>query len=393
MNPLSKFGLVLAGLSIIFLVQCSKQNEETSVSPKVEDYESYSWTSFRGGQEQHAALALELVGTPQLKWRYDMGGPVKSTAVVANGRLFLGSDRGRFVALSLSEGELLWEFQVEDSIEGAAALVADLVIFGDGLGVVYALDQTDGSEKWRFTSEADVKGGINFAKLKNGSYGVVFGSYDSNVYCLEAESGETVWTFETDNYVNGTPAISQDGRVSFGGCDSNLYIVDLNTGKELGFVPVDSYVASSVAIRDGVGYLGHYGNQLLAYDLYTQKILWEFKAGEFPFFASAAVSEDSLVIGSRGKKIYCLERDKGTVKWEFSTQGDVDSSAVIAKDLVIVGSHDGRLYGIDLDSGEEHWSYDLGSRITSSPVVVGQHVIIASEDGSVTFFSFKDSEA
>ena len=53
----------------------------------------------------------------------------------------------------------------------------------------------------------------------------------------------------------------------FGGCDAILYMVDAITGEPQGEIEIGSYVANSVAVKDGVAYLAHYGNQAEAYSL------------------------------------------------------------------------------------------------------------------------------
>ena len=42
---------------------------------------------------------------------------------------------------------------------------------------------------------------------RSGALRIVVGSYDFKVHCVDAATGKAAWTFETSNYVNGTPAI------------------------------------------------------------------------------------------------------------------------------------------------------------------------------------------
>jgi outer membrane protein assembly factor BamB len=60
---------------------------------------------------------------------------------------------------------------------------------------------------------------------------LVVGSYDNFVHCINAKTGKVVWTFETQNYVNGVPTISEGKYVVIGGCDSVLYVIGLEDGK------------------------------------------------------------------------------------------------------------------------------------------------------------------
>ena len=50
---------------------------------------------------------------------------------------------------------------------------------------------------------------------------VYFGSYDRNVYCLDASTGDKVWNYTTGNTVESCPSIS-NGYVYVGSWDGNV---------------------------------------------------------------------------------------------------------------------------------------------------------------------------
>jgi hypothetical protein len=105
---------------------------------------------------------------------------------------------------------------------------------------------------------------------------------------VDAVSGEVVWKYETESYINGTPAVA-DGKVAFGGCDARVYVISAQDGKKLNEIDAGSYIAGSAAF-DGVRvYLGHYGNEFICADTNTTEILWRREGGD-PFFSTPAVS-------------------------------------------------------------------------------------------------------
>jgi outer membrane protein assembly factor BamB len=198
-----------------------------------------------------------------------------------------------------------------------------------------------------------------------------------------------IWTHGTDNYINGTPAVSATGDVIFGGCDSFIHVVQLADGKETRQIDSEAYIASSVAIADGIGYVGNYGNVVLAFDLKSGNVLWKYRDRNFPYFSSAAVTKDRVIIGGRDKRLHCIDRTTGKSVWNFQTRGSVDSSPVVCGDIVVVGSEDGRLYGVNLAEGTERWVYEIGAPIISSPAVSDGVVVIGAEDGNLYCFSTK----
>src|SRR5690606_11264548 len=132
---------------------------------------------------------------------------------------------------------------------------------------------------------------------------IYVGSYDNFLYCLDAKTGEKVWAIETNNYINGTPAVA-DRKVVCGGCDSVLYMADALTGESRGEIAVDAYIANSVAVDEGVIYTAHYGNEAAAYKISDQSLVWRHHDRDFPYFASPAVTKDRVYVAGRGKRLY-----------------------------------------------------------------------------------------
>ena len=64
-------------------------------------------------------------------------------------------------------------------------------------------------------------------------------------------------------------------------------------------------------------------------------------------FSSPAIGGDgNIYVGSNDDKLYSINAD-GSLKWSFTTGGDVESSPAIGADgTIYVGSHDGKLYAI-----------------------------------------------
>jgi outer membrane protein assembly factor BamB len=63
--------------------------------------------------------------------------------------------------------------------------------------------------------------------------GVVYvGSFDNNVYALNAKTGAKLWTYATSNYVQSSPAVA-NGVVYVGSWDNNVYALNAKTGAKL----------------------------------------------------------------------------------------------------------------------------------------------------------------
>jgi outer membrane protein assembly factor BamB len=349
------------------------------------------WPGFHGGGALLGIASGPASDALSPLWTVKLGGPIKSSAAVSDGLVYVGSDDGKVYALDAAKGTTKWTRDAGGPIEAPPFVRGGLVYIGSEDGALYALDAATGVVKWKHATEGKILSGANVAILADGRERIVFGSYDHHLYGVDAKTGERAFAVETDNYVHATPAV-EGTRVVFGGCDGVLRVVDATDGKLASQVKVGAYMAGSAALegkgKELTAYIGHYGNAVVAVDFDANGAFWTYKDRDFPFFASPALSTDRLVVGGRDRRVHALDKETGKALWTFQTQGKVDSSPVIVDGRVVVGSADGRLYLLRLSDGKKLWSRDLGSGISATVAVTGGKVFIGTEDGRMHAFVF-----
>jgi len=348
-----------------------------------------NWPMFRGQQRLLGVAQGILPNTLSFIWKFKTEGQIKSSPVIVDGLVFVGSSDKNIYAIDVNDGHQVWAYQTDDTVEATPCVIEGSIYAGSSGGFLYALDANSGSFRWKYETDGQILGAANWTLSPDGrTIWIIVGSYDNKLHCLDSTSGETVWTYETDNYINGSPAVEEQIAV-FGGCDALIHVVFLSDGTMVKTVDSGSYVAASAAILDGQVYVGNYDDVFIKADIETGKILWKYEDSKAPFFSSPAIGRDVVVVGSRDELVHCIGRNDGKQLWTFQTLGEIDSSPVICGDKVIVGSQDGRLYMIRLSDGGKVWSYEIGQAISSSPAVANGMVIIGCDDGYVYAFGTK----
>jgi len=356
---------------------------------------SADWPFYRGDRALTGVAGGELPQRPALLWTFAAAGAVTSSPVVAEGRVFFGSDDGKVYAVGLRDGLELWSFATQDIVEAPPLVLNGSVYVGSSDACFYALDAASGELRWKTGTGDRILGGANwFEAADGGGARIVVGSYDTRLYCFDAASGATLWTYATDNYVNGTPAILGE-RIVFGGCDAALHVVSAVTGQGLERIQLceECHIAGSVALHDGRAYFGHYGNAFVCVDLPRGEQVWIYTDPSQAFFSSPSIGADRVVFGGRDKRLHCARLDDGAPLWTFPTGRKVDGSPVICGDKVVFGSGDGRLYVLALESGEQLWSHDLGDSIFTSPAVADGVFLVGCNDGKVYAFGAQSPPA
>jgi outer membrane protein assembly factor BamB len=65
------------------------------------------WNNFRGNQNLTGKTDVEIPAKPKLLWNFKTGDNIKSSPVVCNGKIVVGSTDGTIYCLDL-KGKLLW---------------------------------------------------------------------------------------------------------------------------------------------------------------------------------------------------------------------------------------------------------------------------------------------
>ncbi len=356
-----------------------------------------SWASFRNGNAQQGVAGSSLPEKLSVLWKInDPDGFVCSAAIVGDD-VIAGALSGTLYNINRTTGKIRWKYRTIDSTDpdefapgfkGAPRVTNDLIFIGDEEGIVHAIDRKTGKKKWRYKTEGEIAGCVAVVG-KN----ILVGSYDSNLYCLNGGSGELVWKFQTGDRINGSPAVV--GNYTFvAGCDEHLRVIDISKGKEQGNVPLESYLIASPAVMGDMLYVGTHNAEVVALNWKQQKIVWRYqrKEKDFPYHASAAVTDQYVVVGGHDKRMHCINRKTGKEVWTFLTRAQINSSAAIVKDRLFFGSNDRHLYELKLKDGKQLWKFNMGNKVTAG-IAIGENCLIAGTEGpNGTLFCFGEKK-
>ncbi|MFO0938626.1 MAG: PQQ-binding-like beta-propeller repeat protein [Gemmataceae bacterium] len=341
------------------------------------------WPVFRGNSAMTGLADTEIKGELDVAWTFKTGNAIDSTPVVVNGVVYVGSADKHVYAVDFATGLQKWKTPLGSPVRAAPGVKDGRVYLGDVDGKFHCLDAATGKIIWSFEAKQEIVSGCNFFEDK-----ILFGSNDGCLYCLNAD-GKQQWAFSIDQPINGSPAVA-NGYSFIAGCDEILHVIDLKTGKEVGQVGIGGPAGATAAVAGKMVYVGTMSNQVIAVDLTKPEAptkSWTFEAAkrQQPFYSSAAVTDSLVILGSRDKRLYALNRKTGQEAWSFPTDSMIDSSAVVLGDSVYFGSAstDGNFYCLELKSGKKKQEMLLDSAITSSPAVGPNAILVGTEKGTL----------
>ncbi len=262
--------------------------------------------------------------TSKLNWTFSVPGNnskfnksyINQPMLTYNGCVLFGSPDRYFYCLNESTGKLVWSFKTNEGLTydygiiGGAAAVNDSVYFGACDGYIYCLDLSSGNERWKyFTGDSISSTPVlynNYVYITVGVHNSTLGDrHIYKIFCLDNRIGALKWEYKTNDHIITSPAVGEN-RVVFGSLDSNVYClnIDSNTSAYSPFY-ANTGVWSSPIIADGKIVFGTMDSKL--YCLYAQTgiIFWDLILDN-PISSSPALANNRIFINTQSGKLYSI---------------------------------------------------------------------------------------
>jgi outer membrane protein assembly factor BamB len=236
---------------------------------------------------------------------------LKSSPAVSNGKVFVGSLDGFMYALDANSGNIVWKCRTDGPILSSPAVSGGAVFFTSEepkIAGLYKVDAASGSLAWRkpIPYEYQFTGGTEMIGSPSVADGMVFTSSDLRTYyAINANAGETVWTFRDPDameFIMSSP-IYVNGQ---------LYVID-------------KFSITSLNATNG-------------------NTNWSFFTGD-ELYASPSYADGKIYIMTSQRHIFVLDaNNNGSKLASYTTPSGSWSSPTIANGRLYIGNHDWNVY-------------------------------------------------
>lgn len=414
------------------------------------------WSFTTGGAVRSSPLILNNISTPS--------GP---RSVV-----YFGSGDGSLRAVDLLTGAGLWSAAFGGAVDSSPSFTSEaagggIVVAGSADGTLRAFGASTGAPMWSSPAGGPVTGAVPLATAGGGmpcqafaSFGAAAGTLTGGLASFNCLTGAPLWTHPMDTIPAASPGLLPDSggpgtgsfKVIVGGANGNIYALERGTGIQIWSSPTgggpitsgptltDSVVYMSTAspaggthgdlkIMDGDGNLigslplsggsptqapsAIVNNGLLiapsggGLDAYTLQSLWPqfhndtsklgynayeatatiynlgskwtFNSGSL-FTSSPIATNGNVYVGSANGNVYALNATTGTFKWIYTTGDWVVAAPAVSGNSLYVGSKDGTFYALTASTGALLWTFSTGGPISAPATVKNGVVYFGSED-------------
>lgn len=314
----------------------------------------------------------------KVAWEYPIKSAIMSPPLITESAIYFGSlgdvEQAAFYSLAKETGKEIWVKQLSDGLSSSPIIVGNMVCFGSDDGYFRCLDLEMGNTLWKFSPEQrslDANDCDQCALKINDPFfdgtAIYFGSHDHNLYALDPQNGQLLWSFFANGSVFESPTVL-NGIVYIGSEDGNIYAIDSESGKEFRRYPIPSKNASgeesgvySTPIVDA-GTIYAVNGTLAAVDMETGDIKWQILGSSLytnQIIGNPILFKDVIIVSTL-ETIYAVDKISGEIRWKQSDIKDgIFFTPTLYQEMIYFGDSNGYLYGISANTGKLSFRYNM----------------------------------
>lgn len=352
-------------------------------------------------------FALSIRDGKQL-WSFETRGNILSAPLYYKNRIYAGSTDGNIYCLDEINGKKLFEFPAGKAIIGNIIARERSIFFASRNGKLYCVDSERGFLKWEYFFGSRLINELYF----NGDT-LVLNSPDKCITLLSPISGSVIWKLESG--VKHSEAEEENGRLFFTNnngktvqCFSlaqrkalwlkvlpeqqlykpiirkndiavaganTLYFLNKKTG-ELLFTRNLRMDIREPIITDTSVY-GFADSHVFKFNLLLNKMDWRTPVIGV-VLKGLLLSNDTLYFGTTGGRIYALNAQNGSKRFEKNLGSQITSVPVISERVLYIGGYEGILYALNSINGAEIWKFKTFGEITVPPAIFREELYLVS---------------
>lgn len=298
------------------------------------------------------------------RWKFPQGESEEVAAIyakpaISDGKAYVGEYNGFLYAIDLESGNLLWKADAGEAVVGGAVVANGKVVVGTSEGKLLAYNANQGGTPlWEFPADGEVGKIWSSPVIHDGV--IYFGALDHKMYAVSLETGLAVWNqpFEAEGAITTTPLIA-DGKVFIGSFDKFFYALDASTGQMVSQLEGAGWFWGG-AITDGKFiYAGNLDGYLYAWDGRSIEAQRRFFAEGAIVAPPILVGDDWIAVASDNERVHVLDRETFAEVWTFVVGSRIRAGMASNGDLLYVSSIKNVLTALDVGERRQLWSEPL----------------------------------
>ncbi|MEO8773230.1 MAG: PQQ-binding-like beta-propeller repeat protein, partial [Gelidibacter sp.] len=150
-------------------------------------------------------------------WKIETGNSIYFSPKIVKSNLIVGTIKGDILAFDKQSGKKNWSVPVGGILVGSPVVENDIVYTASSTALI-GIDAISGKTLWKNTLPTSYSQGTPLIQGDK----IIFGAWDTHLYCLNKNTGELIWKWNNDN---NKQILYSPGNVNVAASKSRLYTV------------------------------------------------------------------------------------------------------------------------------------------------------------------------
>ncbi len=277
-------------------------------------------------------------------------------------------------ALQLDNGAERWRYPAERQASfttfAAPQITEDGQLLVAGYDqTVYSLDPANGNSNWTFAGATN-RYISNPLVTPDAIYAP---NADGKLYALDP-NGSLLWTFAAKQPLWSQPVLVRDVLV-VSSMDHNVYGLNAQSGEELWSLDAEGAIVSSPTVgEDGIVYVGTLNQKVLAINGANGRSSWSYETPGW-VWGSPTFFDGQVFVGDLDGTVVALNASNGQKIWSVDTDGAITGTPLVINDHIYVINENGQVISFALD-GTIEWTKNIEAALYGSPIAAGDLLLI-----------------
>ena len=307
--------------------------------------------------DQGGTVAAYATKDGRRQWSVDTGHKLVGGVVGGDGMLFVGTQDGMVLGISVKQRGVVWRTQLSSEVMALSDVSEGEVVAHTNDGKLFAIDDATGNVLWSHASEPPnlILRGKSRPVISGGN--VIAGFSNGKLAAFSLETGAQLWQLTV-----GEPR----------GASELQRLVD-----------VDGRIALSDS--GNTVYAASYNGRVVAAQTQGGQLEWSHKMSSY---AGLALGPNAVFVSDADSDIWALDRGNGASLWKQDALHfrEVTTPVVVGK-YVVVGDYAGYLHWLSAADGSLLAREQVGGgAIQATPVAVNGTLYVQTAGGSLAAY-------
>jgi outer membrane protein assembly factor BamB/predicted MPP superfamily phosphohydrolase len=329
-------------------------------------------------------------------WQYNDNSDIGSGVAVNKNLVIVSNSNGQVYALNLKNGKKVWTFSTKGKIYSTPAVENDLAVVASTDDNIYCLNAKNGKLVWKFETKKPI---VANPLIKNG---VAFiGAGDGHFRALDLKSGKLKWDyFGVKGFVVTKPLFYKD-KIYFGSWGTEFYALNAETGALVWkwnngssnrmYSPAACYPVAT----DGKIFIVAPDRYMTVLDAENGNVIWRKRDPKNKVRESMGLSSDSSLVYAKTMEGKLIGVSTSLPDMQITWHSDIGLNYEIAptaiveyENIIYVPSNSGVVVAVNRD-GSVLWKHKISNCLITCIVPVSKNKVIATTmDGKVAVLKF-----